>query len=155
MIKKLITDMMRTLQQEIEHDTFIKLNINNDLVQDMAALLQTYKLTRARKLAILGSYTLLCSAIRKHGEIRLDDNSLALTRGILDGDYLFGLNIRLLMQQEENTLIQHFIPLYKKVQLKLIEGISLDAIVAELFDHMKQYLKEHCSSAGGDDHEVA
>lgn len=155
MDKKLITDMERMLQQEIEHDTFIKLNLNKQFILEMAALLQTYKITHTRKMAILGCYSLLYAAIRKHREVQLDDGSLALTRGILDGDYLFGLNIRLLIQQQEKALMQNLIPFYKKLQLNLIEGITLEVIIVQLFDHMKEYLKQHGSDYGGDDHVVA
>lgn len=154
MNKILIQDAIRMLQQEVSHDTLIRLNnIDEYSLEEIANMLHSYKLTRKRKTAILGCYILIASAIRKHQELSSMNNS-ELTKNILDGDYLFGLYFQLLVQHKEFRLLRYLIPAHKRMQIGLIEGKSLEVMYAEIAEQIQQYLEQECS-IGGDKEEVA
>ncbi len=109
-----------------------------------AKLVQSYRLEEYRRLTILGSYVLICLAMRKHRELTLHDN-IALTRGILDGDYLIGLYYRMMSARREWRLIAHLAPFQKKLQGDLIRGRPERAVRAELHDSLRTYLNQLCA----------
>jgi hypothetical protein len=149
----LIQDTIRMLQQEVSQDTLIRLSYDEHSLEEVAGLLHNYKLTRARRAAILGCYILISSAIRKHQELTCD-NTHDLTKNILDGDYLFGLYYQRLVEQKEFQLLRYLVPAHKRMQIGLIEGKSLEVMYAQMTEQIQQYLDQECTSHGKA-HEVA
>lgn len=116
----------------------------DDRLRQIVRLLQSYRLEEYRRLTILGSYMLICLAMRKHRELALHDND-ALTRGILDGDYLIGLYYRMMSARREWRLIAHLAPFQKKLQGDLMNGRPERAVRAELHDTLRAYLDQQCA----------
>jgi hypothetical protein len=151
----LIQETIRFLQQEVAADASIRVEFDETPLNEMASLLQSYDLERTRKLAIFSCCLLLQLASQRHQEITLDDNR-ALTRSILDGDYLLGLYFRILMRFNELKLLAHLSPLHKKIQIGAIHGQSMEQLPAELMEQIKMFLNEQSKyRAGGDSDEAA
>lgn len=116
----------------------------DDLLLEVAGLLQAYELDEHSSMTILGCYVLIGLAMRKHLELVLHDNG-ALTRGILDGDYLLGLYYRMMAARREWKLIAHLAPFQKKMQSDLLQGRHQRAVMAELRDELRRYLDKQCA----------
>lgn len=153
MDNKLIQDTLNSLQREIEAEAYIQLELERDLIEDLAHLLHSYKIAYHRKRTILGAYMLLKIAILRHRELGGKD-SKQMARAILDGDYCFGLYCRYVVQSNEFKLLQYVAPIHKRLQLKLIEGYSVEAVLQELYIQFKAFLDAQ-EEEGGLANEIA
>ncbi|QNK58696.1 hypothetical protein [Paenibacillus sp. PAMC21692] len=143
---RLLYDTISMLRHHIESDTAITLDAEDadEWMKDMIKLLHMYNITASRKMTLLGCYVLLRLAVRKHRELALHDNA-ALTRSILEGDYLFGLYYRFGIQRKEWKLLYHLAPFYKKMQISLHEDKPLQPMLTELREELHTYLEKHCA----------
>ncbi|WP_040950729.1 hypothetical protein [Gorillibacterium massiliense] len=141
---QLIQDTISMLEETIDPDALISLDADESGLADMVALLHSYEITRSRKMTILGCYILLQAAVSKHHEASPDESG-AMTRSILDGDYLFGLYFRILVQFSELKLLTYLAPVQKKIQLGLIAGKPMAHILTELHEPFRLYLNEQCA----------
>lgn len=153
MDRQLLQDTIIALQQEIDPDTAIDLDIDERLMDEMVALIHSYRMAKARKRTILGVYMLIQLAVARHREMVVDDNA-SRTRNILDGDYLLGLYYRWVVKYGEMTLLTFLAPIHKKLQLQLAGGRPCEAVLADLKDHLRRFMDEH-SAKGGDSDEAA
>lgn len=150
----LIHEAIHHLQTEMDADAGIRLDLEVDLLQDMAKLLDTYRMARKRKLNILGCYLLLQVAIARHRKIALDD-SCGLAKNLLDGDYCFGLYYRYIVKCNELKLLSFLAPFHKKLQIELVEGRPVKLVIKDLYSLFKSFLDDHVGGEGGAVHETA
>lgn len=140
---ELIRETIDLLRRHIEPDTAVHLRLSEEGLGDFARMLYEYRLSRARKIAILGGYMLLRLSVRRHCELTVRDR-LALTRSILDGDYFTGLYFQFLARCSEHRLLAYLAPVHKQIQIGLIGGETFEQVMAELVSRIRQYLDEHC-----------
>lgn len=143
---KLLDITITMLREHIDAGTAIALEESgkDELLREAVKLLESYRLAASRKMTVLGCYMLIRHAVRKHRELALHDNE-ALTRSILEGDYLYGLLYRLAASRQELMLMQHLTPFYKKAQLSLLEGQPPHKLLGELNDVLRVYLNKQCA----------
>lgn len=142
----LLNDTISMLRQHIDRGTSIAMEDGtmDELVQEAVALVESYRLAASRKVTVLGCYMLIRHAVRKHRDLAMLDNE-ALTRSILEGDYLYGMLYRLASGRKELMLMQHLTPFYKKLQLALLEGQHPRQLMAELNEMLRVYLNKQCA----------
>ena len=142
MDKDLLQDTLGLLNEFIHKQTNIELDVNDRSLQELADMIGSYCMTRSRKMTVLSCCMLISVGIRKHSKLLLDDNE-RLARSILDGDYLIGLIYRVAISRKEQKLLAKLNPIYKKMQLKSLEGSDGEGIMAELKQEIKAYLDQH------------
>ena len=140
MDQKLVEDTLAKLDKHMNPAAQIALNPRDEELTDMVQLLTDSKLKRKRKIALLGSYILLYTALRSHRLIDTREESATLNRELLDGDYLFGAYIRWLVDAEDSDLLSFLTPVHKRIQIQFTEGMSLQDAMAELLDQYRHYL---------------
>ena len=141
---ELLRDTVALLRQHLDSASEMDLKLEDELMRDIGDLLHTYNLTHSRKMTILACYTLIYKAIHKHQELFLQDDA-ALGRGILDGDYLFGLYHRLAAGRQEWKLLIHLSLFNKRMQLALLKGQSAPALLVDLKKEIRSYLDRNCA----------
>jgi len=143
---RLLNKTLDMLRQYLDEDAADALGMieADELLLQVARLLQSCRIAEYRRLTVLGCYVLICLAIQKHRELVLHDNK-ALTRGILDGDYLIGLYYRMMSARREWRLIAHLAPFQKKWQWDLMNGCDVRAVRTELHDELRMYLDQQCA----------
>ncbi len=135
-------DTLGLLNDYIHQQTDIKLDVNDRSLQELAELISTYHMSRPRKMTVLSCCMLISMGIRKHN--KLDEFSQKqLARKILDGDYLIGMIYKLAISRKEQKLLARLTPLYKKIQLKSLDGVQTELIMNELKQEIKSYLDQH------------
>ncbi|WP_058300829.1 hypothetical protein [Gorillibacterium timonense] len=139
MDRKLIQDTLSKVEKLMDPSTGIRLDNGEGKLADLAVLLNETPISRKRKIAILGSYLLLHLGLESHQELD-SQKSEERTRSLLAGDYLFGVYIRWLVQNEERDLLAYLSPVHKKIQIELATGLPLTLALAELFTEFKRYL---------------
>jgi len=142
MDKDLLQDTLGLLNEFIHKQTNIELDVNDRSLQELADMIGSYCMTRSRKMTVLSCCMLISVGIRKHSKLLIGDND-RLARSILDGDYLIGLIYRVAVSRKEQKLLVKLNPIYKKVQLKSLEGSDEEGIMAELKQEIKAYLDQH------------
>lgn len=148
MSSQLVKDAIRMLQPYLAPESGIRLEQEEALLEEMAALLLSYPLAATRKAAVLGCYGLLRAALAKHRRLeRLDGKPLA--KRILDGDYLSGIYFRFVLDCGERALLAQLAPVYKKLQLGLAHGAAPEHVAKELFEAVRGFLDDQCGSEGG------
>jgi hypothetical protein len=143
---KILHDTCCMLQQHIDSGTAIALEneLGDEVLCEIVHLLEQYELARSRKMTILGCYILIRVAVKKHKELFVQENE-KLIRGILDGDYLFGLHYRLVAVRKEWTLLAHLAPFNKKMQIALLAGRPVRNVMNELYEEIRTYLDKQCA----------
>jgi len=141
MDKDLLQDTLGLLNELIHKQTNIELDGNDRSLQELADMIGTYCMARSRKMTVLSCCMLISVGIRKHNKLLLDDNE-HLARSILDGDYLIGLIYRVAISRKEQKLLAKLNPIYKKMQLKSLEGHDGEGIMTELKREIKDYLDQ-------------
>lgn len=144
----LFQETIHLLQNEVEGETHIRLDIDEQAVQDMVLLLHSYRIERTRKITILGCYLLLHLAVGKHRELKYEDGATAITTHILDGDYFFGLYFRWLVKCREIELFQLLAPIHKKLQIGILNGHYPDQLFPEVVERIRKFLSQPYSTAG-------
>lgn len=142
MDKDLLQDTLGLLNQLIHKQTNIELDVNDRSLQELADMIGSYCMARSRKMTVLSCCMLISVGIRKHSKLLLGDND-HLARSILDGDYLIGLIYRVAVSRKEQKLLAKLNPIYKKMQLKSLEGNDDEGMMAELKQEIKNYLDQH------------
>lgn len=141
MDKKLLRDALDLLSRE--QPAQLEMELDGETVREIVELLQSYPISYARKLTVLACSMLIYSAISKHLDLSAEDDR-ALSRGILNGDYLFGLYHRLAADRNEWKLLVHLSLFNKRMQLALVEGQnSRQALFAFLKSEIKSYLDRY------------
>lgn len=141
MDKDLLQDTLGLLNELIHKQTNIELDANDRSLQELAEMIGSYCMARSRKMTVLSCCMLISVGIRKHNKLLLDDNE-RLARSILDGDYLIGLIYRVAISRKEQKLLAKLNPIYKKIQLKSLEGRDGEGIMTELKREIKDYLDQ-------------
>jgi len=141
MDKDLLQDTLGLLNELIHKQTNIELDANDRSLQELADMIGSYCMARSRKMTVLSCCMLISVGIRKHNKLLLDDNE-RLARSILDGDYLIGLIYRVAISRKEQKLLAKLNPIYKKIQLKSLEGRDGEGIMTELKREIKDYLDQ-------------
>lgn len=137
----LLRDALQLLAREQPGD--VEMELDGETVREMVELLQSYPISYSRKLTVLACSMLIYSAISKHLELAVSDER-ALSRSILNGDYLFGLYHRLAADRNEWKLLVHLSLFNKRLQLALVEGKkSPKALFAVLKSEIKSYLDRY------------
>ena len=144
MDKKLMDDTLVLLQQHMASEAEWDLQQEKDLMKDLGELLHAYNLNHSRKITVLACTTLIHMAIKKHQEL-LETGETLLNRGILDGDYLFGLYHRLAAGRKEWKLLMHLAVFNKRMQLAFIKGQSTPALITDLKKEIRSYLDLNCA----------
>lgn len=142
MDKDLLQDTLDLLNELIHKQTNIELDANDRSLQELADMIGSYCMARSRKMTILSCCMLISVGIGKHSKLLLGDND-RLARSILDGDYLVGLIYRVALSRKEQKLLAKLNPIYKKMQLRSLEGRSGEGIMTELKQEIKDYLDQH------------
>lgn len=142
MDSKLIADTRIKVNLLMDPRTGIDLALDEQKLAPLAELLDTAKLSKKRKIAILGSYMLLYLGLTRHEELEVPENE-ERTRRLLAGDYLFGGYIRWLVQFEERELLTHLSPVHKKIQIGLASGLSLPLALAELDAGFRTFVERY------------
>lgn len=158
MKNRLIHDAQLLLEHYIDPQTDIRLNGESLPLEEMASLLQSCKIPYVRKAVVMGCYCLLCLAIMRHREVteRTYAAKDGCARRILDGDYLLGIFVTFALEMKETRLMTHLNSLYKKIQLRLIQGASAEHTMAELPVQIIDYLRsEQPAHTGGHTDEAA
>jgi hypothetical protein len=138
---KLLRDALRLLNRE--QPAQVDVEIDGETVREIVELLQSYPISYSRKLTVLACSMLIYSAISKHLNLSGKDEG-ALSRSILNGDYLFGLYHRLAANRNEWKLLVHLSLFNKRIQLALVEGRnSQQALAAVLKSEIKSYLDRY------------
>lgn len=137
MEKELVQEALDVLRQY--NTSGSDMNCDDELVYELAKVLNGYDISRSRKITILACSILISKAIRKHRELSTDSND-RLARSILDGDYLLGLYYRLAAGRREWKLIMHLNLFNKKVQLALMQGRPAGILLADLKHEIRSYL---------------
>lgn len=141
MDKTLLRDALKLLSRE--KPAQVDVELDGDTVREIVDLLQSYPISYSRKLTVLACSMLIYSAISKHLDLSGKDEH-ALSRGILNGDYLFGLYHRLAADRNEWKLLVHLSLFNKRLQLALVEGNkSPKALFAVLKSEIKSYLDRY------------
>lgn len=156
--RRMIQDMQQLLNQQLSHEAEIQLDQRCDALEQMAALLHPYPIPYVRKVVILGCYYLLHHAILRHRELQeceADHPDESLAKTILDGDYLLGVYFQMANLMDETRLIAHLTSAYKRIQIKLIHGTSIEDALALLPQEIIDFLEEESSKSGGDTDEAA
>ncbi|GIP54247.1 hypothetical protein [Paenibacillus vini] len=138
MTHELIQDACHLLQGEISPDTGIQLNISNEDVLPFAKLLEKYEMTAVRRQRLLSIYIAIKLALSRHSACDAASNGEALTRLVLDGDYLYSFYVQLCLGWQEIDLLVHLAPVIKQIQIKRAGGKFEDE---RLFKGMELYLR--------------
>lgn len=154
MDNRLMQDMVLLLRQHISTETGIRPELEAVPLEEMAALLQSCGIARSRKPALLGCYCLMRLALTRHRELPQRDNG-ALTRRILDGDYLLGLYFQLAVDCNETRLVAFLAHTLKNIQIGLVHGASAEQALAELSAQLERFLRAEELRTGGDSDEAA
>lgn len=141
---ELLQDTIGLLRQHDESGSAVDSELDDAWMQEIIELLNAYKLSHFRKITFLACYMLIYTAIHKHQELIAGEDT-QLSRGILDGDYLFGLYYRLAASREEWKLVLHLTLFNKKMQLALIKGHSTPSLLSDLKQEFRTYLDRHCA----------
>lgn len=128
--KELLQDTLSLLNELIHKQTNIELDVNDRSLQELADMIGSYGMARSRKMTVLSCCMLISVGIRKHNKLLRGDND-RLARSILDGDYLVGLIYRVAVSRKEQKLLARLTPIYKKMQLKSLEGGGSEGIMTE------------------------
>ncbi|MNJ39534.1 hypothetical protein [Paenibacillus bouchesdurhonensis] len=126
MITALIQDACLFLQGEISPETGITLDLRKEDALPAALLFSEYDMTAERRIRLLSIYIAIKLALQRHQDCHLLEPGDALTRKILDGDYLYSFYVQLCLRFEEIDLLTHLAPLVKQIQIKRIEGLPDD-----------------------------
>ncbi|MGP0587060.1 hypothetical protein [Paenibacillus timonensis] len=122
----LIQDAYRLLQGEISPEAGIKLDLPHEEVTPLAVLLEQYDMTPVRQCQLLSIYIAIKLALQRHSECSSLAPGEALTRKVLDGDYLYSFYVELCLKWEEYDLLTHLAPIIKQMQIKRVEGRAED-----------------------------
>lgn len=137
----LLRDALKLLTRE--QPAQVDVDIDAETVREIVDLLQSYPISYSRKLTVLACSMLIYSAISKHLDLSGKDER-ALSRSILNGDYLFGLYHRLAADRNEWKLLVHLSLFNKRIQLALVEGRnSPQALASVLKSEIKSYLDRY------------
>lgn len=136
---ELFRDAISLLRQHIDSESAIVLSADDKRLRDIIDLLGEYDFARSRKITILACCMLIRLAIDRHHHLQLH-NCDALTKDILDGDYLMGLYYRFAAGRREWKLLKHLTSFNKKVQLKLLKGAAAHVLFSELKAEIRTYL---------------
>ncbi|MNZ59747.1 hypothetical protein D3C78_777940 [compost metagenome] len=134
MKSKLIHDACHLLQGEISPEAGIHLNLLEDDVQPMTDLLEQYDLHQLRARRLLSIYIAIKVALLRHSSCDRTITGEALTRLVLDGDYLYSLYLQLCLEWNEYDLITHLAPVIKQIQIKRIDGKPDDDKLLKAFE---------------------
>lgn len=134
----LLRDALELLNRE--ETAQVGVELDGETAKEIVELLQSYPISYSRKLTVLACCMLIYSAINKHVELSGKEDA-SLSRGILNGDYLFGLYHRLAADRNEWKLLVHLSLFNKRMQLALVEGRkSPKALLSVLKSEIKSYL---------------
>lgn len=150
---RLIQETLSLLQQQLSPQAGIKLEPDGTMLEEMASLLHACRLVRSRQLAVLGSYALLRMSLSRHRRLSGLEGA-ALTKCILDGDYLLGVFYRFVAQCNEQQLPLFLAPTLKRLQISIVEGGTFEESLTELLNVFRAYIKEQ-SGTGDDSDEAA
>jgi hypothetical protein len=123
---QLIQDAYRLLQGELSPEAGIQIDLPYEEATPLADLLLQYDMTPARQRQRLSIYIAIKLAIQRHSECSSLAPGEALTRKVLDGDYLYSFYVELCLKWEEFDLLVHLAPIIKQLQIKRVEGRSED-----------------------------
>lgn len=118
----LIQDACHLLQGEISPETGIHLNLLVDDVQPMTTLIEQYDLPEIRSIYLISIYIAIKLALQSHDQCDESLTGEALTRKVLDGDYLYSLYVQMCLKWKEYDLLIHLAPVIKQIQIKRING---------------------------------
>lgn len=140
---KLIRKTIGMLRLQADSSASIRWNLEIGPLHRISRELHSYQISWTRKMVILGSYLLLQQAVRRHGELTANGHD-ALTKNILDGDYLIGMYFNLLVKYEETDFLLFLSPFIKRMQLDLLDGKPDKTLLKELSEQIRLYLRERC-----------
>lgn len=141
MDKDLLQDARRILNELIHKQSHIELDLDDHSLQELAEFINSYCMSRSRKLTILSCCMLISIGIRKHSKLLLKDNE-HLARSILDGDYLIGMIYKVAISRKEQKLLAKLTPIYKRIQLHSLQGDAGEGVIAELKREIKDYMDQ-------------
>lgn len=134
MKSKLIQDACHLLQGEISPEAGIHLNLSEDDVQPMTDLLEQFDLHELRARRLLSIYIAIKVALLRHSSCDESITGEALTRLVLDGDYLYSLYLQLCLKWNEYDLITHLSPVVKQIQIRRMDGKPEDDNLLQAFE---------------------
>lgn len=127
----LIQETIDMLQNKLSPDAAIQINLDMNSFTDMITLLQTYSVERERQKVLLACYMLLQLAKQKHCE--LSDDNHALSKQILDGDYLNSMYYDFALSNHEIELVAYLAPVNKQIHIRMAEGKAPDRMLYNQF----------------------
>lgn len=116
----LIVDTLRLLQAEMSPIAGIKLDLTPSDWKPLLTVLERHDLEYDRKVHLLGIYTILTVAAKRHMECVPHHQDL--TRSILDGDYLYSFYLQFAVKYRELDLVAYLAPSIKQLQIKRANG---------------------------------
>ncbi|MDU4698527.1 MAG: hypothetical protein E6Y08_22170 [Paenibacillus sp.] len=123
---QLIQDAYRLLQGELSPEAGIQIDLPYEEATPLADLLLQYDMTPALQRQRLSIYIAIKLAMQRHSECSSLAPGEALTRKVLDGDYLYSFYVELCLKWEEFDLLVYLAPIIKQLQIKRVEGRSED-----------------------------
>lgn len=129
----LIQDACHLLQGEISPETGIHLNLIFEDVLPITTLINQYELPKTRSTYLLSIYIAIKLAFQSHDQCDELLSGEALTRKILDGDYLYSLYVQMCLKWREYDLLIHLAPVIKQIQIQRINGDLADDTLLKSF----------------------
>ncbi|MNE13831.1 hypothetical protein D3C76_123080 [compost metagenome] len=140
---QLIQDACHLLQGEISPETGIHLNLLEDDLLPMTKLFDHFDLQELRARRLLSIYIAIKFALLRHSGCDESVTGEALTRMILDGDYLYSLYIQLCLSWNEYDLITHLAPVIKQIQIERMDSKYVDDKLLKCFELFLQLDHTH------------
>lgn len=120
MNRKLIEDTFRLLEAETSPIAGIQLHLSPAECEHLLSVLERHDLEYERKIHLLGIYTILTVAAKRHMECV--PHHPDLIRNILDGDYLYSFYLQFAVKYRELDLVAYLAPSIKKLQIARSNG---------------------------------
>lgn len=143
----LIQDACHLLQGEISPETGIHLNLFIDDVQPLTTLIEQYDLPEIRSIYLISIYIAIKLALQSHDQCDESLTGEALTRKVLDGDYLYSLYVQMCLKWKEYDLLIHLAPIIKQIQIKRVNGDAAEDKLLKGFELFLQLDHNHARAS--------
>ncbi|MFC3750169.1 hypothetical protein [Paenibacillus sp. GCM10012306] len=120
MNNQLAQETFRLLQADMSPIAGIQLHLSPVECEQLLPVLERHDLEYNRKVHLLGIYTILTLAAKRHMECV--PHHPDLTRNILDGDYLYSFYLQFAVKTRELDLVAYLAPSIKKMQIRRANG---------------------------------
>lgn len=132
MNNQLTQETFRLLQADLSPIAGIKLDLSPVECEPLLRVLERYELEDSRKVHLLGMYTILTLAAKRH--LDCAPHHPDLTRNILDGDYLYSFYLQFAVKTRELDLVAYLAPYIKKRQIRRANGDFAEENLADIME---------------------